>query len=160
MARTPKEEYLKGKSRWAHVTTPNKYGKWAVDLCLDNDSVSKVLQWKKDGIQNVISKDDDGYWVTISRPTTYKTRTGETVGMSPPSVLNSDGTVFTGTRIGNGSDLTVKVELRSFKVPVSGNPGMSMRLAGVRVDNLNPTYVDELDPKQQKQASGFDKIPF
>src|SRR5258706_1774051 len=114
MSNPNKIEFLRGKSKWANVIVPGKFAKWTIDLNLDNDSLTKVLAWKKEGIQNHITKDDDGYWVTISRPIKWKGRDGVEQPMAPPSVLNADNTVYTGTKIGNGSDVEVKVELRSF----------------------------------------------
>ncbi len=162
MSNPNKIEFLRGKSKWANVIVPGKFAKWTIDLNLDNDSLTKVLAWKKEGIQNHITKDDDGYWVTISRPIKWKGRDGVEQPMAPPSVLNADNTVYTGTKIGNGSDVEVKVELRSFTVPISKQAGKAMRLVGVKIHDLVDFDIEDYeDPKQTKMASGFpDLIPW
>lgn len=140
---TNKIDFLKGKSGWSHILQPSKFGKWTIELCLENESLSKVLAWKKEGIMNHITKDDDGYWVTISRPMKIKRKDGSDMPLLPPPVWNADDTPYMGTQIGKGSDVEVKVELRDFTVPATGVKGKSMRLVGVRIHNLEEFHMEQ-----------------
>jgi hypothetical protein len=131
-----KFDTLKGKSGWTHVLQPGKFGKWTISVNLDSDSLTKVLAWKKEGIKNELTKDDDGYWVTISRPTYYEDKNKNRIPLAPPLVVNSNNEPFDGTRIGRGSDVEVKVELRDFTAPITKIKAKSMRLVGVKIHNL------------------------
>lgn len=149
----PENERIKlsGKSRWAWVQEfkPSKFGKWTIDLNLDDKSLSTVLDLKKQGVKNVLKKDDDGYWITLSRPVSVKIKGVPTV-FTPVRVLEADGkTEYRGAGIGNGSDVTCKIEIRKYTVPVTKEKGVALRLETVRIDNLVP-YTDESTVKADK----------
>jgi hypothetical protein len=131
-----KLDTLKGKSGWTHVFQPGKFGKWTISLNLDNESLTKVLAWKKEGIKNELTKDDDGYWVTISRPTFYEDKLKNRIAVVPPIIVDADNKQMAETRIGRGSDVEVKVELRDFTAPITKIKAKSMRLVGVKIHNL------------------------
>lgn len=130
-------EYLtfSGKCKWAQklVHPDMKFKKWGVQLYLDTLSLDKFKQTvEKYGLKNHLKKDDEGYFVNFSRPTEKIIR-GKNIAFAPPRIVYNDQP-FIGT-IGNGSDVTLIVELYSYKDPY-GKPGYAIRLESVRVDNL------------------------
>jgi hypothetical protein len=146
-----KKIVLKGKSKWDHVTSPGKFKKWTIDLCLDADSLSTVLQLKKDGVLNKLKHSDDGYWIALSRPVEIKQRDGTPLGMSPPVVRDKEGRLFAG-RIADGSDIVCYLDVRTYKNPTTGEPGMALRLTGVDIENL------ALSQYQMKQVQGVESL--
>lgn len=135
--------YLSGKVWRAELFQASPYNKYNIKLNLDNPSLAIVLDLKKRGIKNVISKDDDGYWITLSSPSRIDTRKGPTI-IEPPAVVNPDGSPWDRkTGIGDGSDVTCKVWVRKYKNPNNKQDEVAIRLFGVMVDNLVP-----FDPKR------------
>lgn len=149
--------YLSGKAKWARTQTPDKYSKWGLVLYPDAKSLEKIHKLKEEGIKNVLKKDDDGYCMTFSRPTSKMVR-GKVIGMSPPEVLNKEGTRPLGELVGNGSDVTIKVETYGGKTPVGGTY-KAARLASVRVDNLVPFQRDSFNEGAQKAIEGLSEQP-
>lgn len=159
--------FLKGKAKWANkLFIPDQmYKCWSVLIYPDQDSYSKILELKagKEGIQgilNVIKKDEDGYNITLKRPTEKKFN-GKLQGFIPPLVLNADNSPFNpqGPQIGNGSDVTCKIEYYQYKRPTGGY-GSAIRLESVRIDNLVPFEKSKDFPDAQaKQASGLTDQP-
>lgn len=159
MARKSDFIYLQGKSKWAKLTTPNKFGKWSIDVYLDEASLAKFKELKEKGIKNSIKKDDDGYYVSLQRPQTKTSMRGFTFGYSAPIVLDKDGeTPFTGS-IGNNSDVTAKIEVYYYDDPF-GKEGSAIRLASVRVDHLVEFEGDrDYDKDQTRQVKGMNEYP-
>lgn len=151
--------FLKGKVSWVRYITPDeKFGKWSVRLHPDEESLKtlQTLQMEK-AIKNQFKKDEDGYYMQFSRPISRKIK-GKEIAMTPPVVLNADGTPMEGVAIGNGSDGIVKLEVYSYPTPTGGR-GYAARWDSLRIDNLIPFNKDTdfPDPMQKEQVEGMDK---
>ena len=136
-----KFEFFKGKAKWVHTARPDRFDKFSMVLYPDAESLDKINKYKEgkpgqSGILNVIGKDDDGYFVKFTRPQS-KTMRGKVVGFATPTVLNKDGMPLTEVLVGNGSDVTVKVEIYTYNTPTKSK-GTACRLESIRVDNLIP----------------------
>lgn len=158
--------YLKGKAKWANklFIADQLYKCWSVLLYPDEESYSKVLEMKKgkegvQGLLNVIKKDEDGYCITVKRPT-EKLIKGRMQGFVPPLVLNADNSPFNpqGPQIGNGSDITCKIEYYVYPRPTGGK-GSAIRLESVRIDNLIPFTKEDFPKADAQQASGLTEQP-
>jgi hypothetical protein len=165
-----KDVFLTGKCKWAKLTVPDaKFGdpKWSIVLYLNQPSYEQFMELKKapGGVKNVVKKDEDGYYVTLSRPTqrNYK---GQIKAFIPPVVLDGrtkleDGSFPPLTEyIGNGSDVTVKCEYYSYLMQATKTTEHAIRLVSVRVDNLVP-YAPKRDdtPERAEASAGMDKQP-
>jgi hypothetical protein len=138
---------VKGKARWAHLIQLNKFGAWSIELFPDKDSLEIIRELNADGMKNVPRKDpEDGWYVRFRRDPTKKIR-GAIVNFAAPLVIDTEGNKID-TEIGNGSDVTVTLEVYSHKTP-SGGSAVAARLKAVRVDNLIP-YVRDYTPEQQE----------
>lgn len=150
--------YLQGKAKWARVTTPDPWGNWKITLYLTPDSYNEVMRLKAEGLKNIIKKDEDGHHVTLRRPVNKEIK-GKLVGFAPPEVINPDGTPLRDVLIGNGSDVTVKLEVYSHKTP-GGGQAKAARLQGVRVDNLVVFELSrDFEEDQQYQVKGLQERP-
>jgi len=152
--------YLQGKAKWARLTTPDPWGNWKLTLYLTPDSYNKFIELKNEGVKNVVRKDEDGYHVILRRPTSKEIR-GKVQGFAPPEVINPDGTPLRDIMIGNGSDVTVKLEVYSHKTP-GGGTAKASRLNSVRVDNLIPFELSrdfEEDGDQERMVRGLPQAP-
>jgi hypothetical protein len=114
--------YLSGIAKWAKIFKPDdKYHNYSVNLALDADSQKRFDQ---SGLRLRPKKDEqDGI-------TYVRFRRGEEDG--PPIVVDSKGDKSTNL-IGNGSKVTVRVEVYDTKTFGKGH-----RLMAVRVDDLIP----------------------
>lgn len=135
--RTEEIVYLKGKVKWCKHIAPDftfdTAGKWSVVLYLEGAELEKARDLQAQGIKNTIRKDDDGWYITLSRKCSYEVR-GKNVGRTPPEVFRMDGEnkVAIDSRVGNGSDGIAKCVLWS-----SPNfPGKNLRWEALRVDTL------------------------
>ena len=158
--------YLSGKAKWANkLFAPDlKFKNWSVLLYPNEESYSKILELKKgkddvQGLLNIIKKDEDGYCLTLKRPTEKLIR-GKMIGYAPPLVLNADNSPFNpqGPQLGNGSDITCKIEYYEYAKPAGGR-GSAIRLESVRVDNLVPFKKDDFSKADAQQASGLTDQP-
>lgn len=149
--------FLSGKVKFCRTQTPDQFNKWGVVLYPDEPSMAKVHKLKEEGIKNVLKKDDEGYHMTFSRPTSKLIR-GKVVGLAPPEVLGKDGTTPLKELVGNGSDITLKLECYGGKTPVGGTY-KAARLLSIRVDNLVPFQKDSFNQEQLKQISGLAEQP-
>jgi hypothetical protein len=159
----PKTEhiYLSGKSKWTQTKQVDKYGKWGICLYLDPASKETWLKMKEKGILNEINEDDDGEFIRLRRDQQKTFRDGTTRGFVPIKVLDKQGNPYDGN-IGNGSDVTCKVEMYSFKKPFGPGLGYGIRLEAIRVDNLVPfegKKKDAFDPDTAKLIEGLADAP-
>ena len=150
--------FVQGKSMWARTQRPDEWGNWSLQLHLDNKSLEIVNKLIEQGLKNRLKKDDDGYFMTFRRPT-QKMMRGKVIGFTPVEVLDKDGKTPIDVAIGNGSDVTLKLEVYQHGTP-GGGKAKAARLQGVRVDNLVPFESEkDYDETRQEQTSGLDEQP-
>lgn len=156
--------YFKGKCKWARVHTPDvEYNTWSIQLYLTPESWEDFNKLKEpkgetDGIMNEVHKDEDGEYIRLRRPMTRVWQGRETL-LTPPIVLDKDNQV-TKEEIGNGSDVTVKVECYTYRKRMGKGFGRAIRLEAVKVDVLVPRVnLDQLDDREKKQVSGLPEQP-
>ena len=155
-----------GPCRWAKVYTPDeKFGpKYSIEIQLSPDELKK---YKEAGCMGNASKDGEGYY-TFRRTKTILTRKGKVMENGAPQVLDAEGNPTTVT-IGNGSEVTVKVET------YPTDKGVGTKLVAVRIDKLveyKPNVGDEnasigstdvgsdTDLGERKASRGNIKNPF
>lgn len=146
---------LRGKCKWAHVTRLNRFDAWSVELYPIPEDLEKVRELQAEGIKNLVKKDEDGYFIRFKRDPqkTIQLRTGEvkTLFFTPPTVSMADKTpIPDGVAIGNGSDVTVLLEVYEHGTP-NGGKAKAARLEGIRVDNLVP-FNPETDYSDEEKA--------
>lgn len=151
-------EYFNGKAKWVRAKTPDpKFGKWNMTLYPYEEDLKKFKSLQDDGVLTRLKKDDDGYYFQLSRPVNKMMR-GSVVSFTPPVVVDKEGTVIT-DEIGNGSDVTVKVQVYSYPKPTGGF-GKAIRWEAVKVNNLVPFKKDSFkDPVRQEQVTGLPEQP-
>ena len=159
----PKTEhiYLSGKSKWVMTKQVDKYGKWGTCLYLDDASKKKWAELKEKGIMNTLSEDEDGQFVRLRRDAEKTFRDGTRRGFVPVKVIDKEGNPYDGN-IGNGSDITCKIEVYSYKKPFGPGLGYGIRLESIRVDNLVPFVGKDknaFDPESAKLVEGLIDAP-
>lgn len=147
--------FVSGKCKWLKAQAPNKFGNWSHELHLDDKSLNIINDLKEnkgevEGIKNVLKKDDDGYFMTFNRPQQKMVR-GKVVGFAAPELLDRDGKRLYDLLVGNGSDITTKLEYYTYNKPAGGK-GSAVRWASSRVDNLVPFETQRDFTEEQKQA--------
>lgn len=128
--------FLKGKTKWAKVRKPDeKYGNYEVPLYMDKKEMAK---FKALGLGLTIRSDDDGEFVTFKRREQEPPRkNGEVITNGPPKVtILQDGQYVPWPEglIGNGSEVTVKIEY--YDTPRRGAGTRGHRLLAVGIDKL------------------------
>lgn len=127
-----KTYFFTGKCKWAKVRKPDeKYNNYQVPLYLTKESWD---EFKKSGVQTKIKTDEDGDFTVFKRSyERFIPWEGTTVVQGPPDVFikSKDGPVsYPDGLIGNGSDVTVKVEV------YDGKNGKGHRLVSLLVNEL------------------------
>lgn len=162
--------YLKGKVKWFRASKPDDWGNWKTDLYLVPESLEKVRELQTassgvSGIKNTLKKDEEGYFITLRRPTA-KTIRGKLVGFTPPEVLDGTKTLPDGTNpplgevaVGNGSDVTIKLSVYQHGTP-GGGKAKACRWEAARIDNLVP-YEGKSDftEGEKEQIEGLSEQP-
>lgn len=143
--------YFKGKALWVRAVVPDKYGFWSLVLYPDTESLDKIRELQAEGVKNVLKKDEEGYYIRIKRPVSKETRDGRVLSFTPPVVVDSEGKPTDGTKIGNGSDLSIKMEVYVHPTP-NGGKAKAMRMDSIRVDNLIPFNPDSDFTDEEKEA--------
>lgn len=138
---------FKGKFTWCQLVNLNKYGKWSLNLYPDHEALEKIRELQAEGVKNVIKKDDDGYYLQISRPAQIEFVKGQAQSVTPPVVRDKDKNALpNNVEIGDGSDGLVAVEVYSYKLPNTEKRSKAMRLYGIEVHNLVPKNVPVSEP--------------
>src|SRR5690349_14026382 len=104
------EIFLSGKCKHNWLVTPDTkfdaQGKWSIVLYPDAPSLAKIQELKErkggtDGIMNHLKKDEEGYYMTFTRPTQRIFR-GIPTAFTPPILLDADNKPLTNvTRLGH-----------------------------------------------------------
>jgi hypothetical protein len=157
--------FITGKGKYNRLIVPDKFGKFSMKVWLNDTSLEIIKELQKgdgthDGIQNVLGKDDDGYFMAFSRPTFIAKRDGSRPTIPAPIILDKDGkTPLTNTQVGDGSDVTVKLEVRKYVDPLK-NKKTSLRIESVRVNELVPYTSDNFKREELKSIEGLAEQPF
>ena len=138
--------FLSGKAKWAKVWKPDQeYDKYSIDLYMDDENFAI---YDDSGMKLKLREDEDGKYIRFSRPAS-KVINGELTEFKRPKIVNADNEEIEETvLIGNGSDVTVRVEVYDTKAHGKGH-----RLNAVRIDNL-VAY----EPKNS--SSDLEDLPF
>lgn len=158
----PGNEFVdfKGKALWVRAVVPDKYGFWSLVLYPDTATLDKIRELQAEGVKNVLKKDEEGYYIRIKRPVSKETRDGRTLSFTPPKCFEADGKTPTdGTKIGNGSDLSIKMDVYVHGTP-SGGKAKAMRMDSIRVDNLVPFNPDtDYTPDEKEVVDRAQDMP-
>ncbi len=154
--------YLNGKAKFVYGIAPDmQFDKpaWKVTLYPDDASLEIIHQLKKEGMKNWEKRDDDGTYFTFKRPTVVlNKRSGKDIALTPPVVLDSEGQPFTGP-IGNGSDVTVKLEVYQHNTP-GGGKAKAARFAALRINSLVPADIKkDFTDRQLEVVKGLPEQP-
>lgn len=159
------EVFLEGKTMWFRHQAPNPWGKWAHVLYPVPASLEIIrdLQTSTEGvsgIKNELKKDDDGYFMTFSRPVDITRKDGTKVGLSPPLILDKDNQPYIGA-VGNGSKVITKLKVRIHPTQSKGK-ARAVRWEGSRIEELVPFEKSNFPEDQAKVAEGLigEKAPF
>lgn len=174
----PKTEhlYFKGKVKWCRPFTLDPWGNWKTDLYPIPEDLARIKQLKEtsengiQGIKTTIKQDEDTgeEYIQLRRPREKKYN-GIMKGFAPPVVLDGSVALPDGghpplrdTNIGNGSDVTAKVEIYQYNIPTGpkGTKGRAIRWEGLRIDNLIPfTSKKDFDDIEERQTRGLPEQP-
>lgn len=153
-------EYLQGKANWVRALVPDpKFKKWTMDLYPNDASLDKFRKLQDQGVLTRLRKDENnGYFFKLSRPQEKMMR-GERVLFTAPQLMDHEGKLLDQTtRIGNGSDVTAKIQVYYYPTPTGGQ-GIAIRWEGLKIDNLVPVEVKDLPADQQLQVEGLKEHP-
>lgn len=151
--------YVQGKVKWFRYKAPDDWGFWKHQMWMNPASLDKIRELQGEGLKNIIKKDEDGEFTTFRRPVS-KVMRGKVVGFAPPLVYEADGkTPITDYQIGNGSDVTTKLEVYSHPTP-GGGSAKACRWLSSRIDHLVP-FDNKTDPteSEEKAQRGLDEQP-
>lgn len=125
-----------GKISWLYAVGFNKFDVWSVTLHPDTASLEVLRDLQAQGMKNQMKKDEDGYFMAFRRDPS-KLIKGKMVAFTAPTVVDKEGIPMDGTRIGNGSDGTIRLEVYGHTTPAGGS-SKAARFHGVRINNLVP----------------------
>ena len=138
--------YMQGKSYWARVHKPDeKYNRYTLDFYPDEASWKA---YKSSGLQLKERESEHGTYVKLVVPAARMTKKGDVI-KATVEVLDEDNQPTT-ENIGNGSEVTVKIEV------FDTEKGPGHRLLAVRADKL----VEYNDPNKVSEASVVVDTPF
>lgn len=123
-----KDIYMTGKLKWAKglKTMDEKFRSYSAQFYPSDKSMN---EYKSLGLKTKYRMDDDGESISIRRPHD-KIFKDEIKVFGPPEVFDADNNPVDPVNIGNGSDVTVKIQI------YDTGYGKGSRLEAVRVDNL------------------------
>ena len=127
---------IHGKVKFIHAVTLNKYNRWSITLYPTPESMALLRELKADGLKNEFQRDDDGDYMSFHRDPT-KVMRGKVVAFAAPKVIDRDGALMDGHKVGWGSDVTVRLEYYK-STPQSPYKYAAVRWDSLRVDNLVP----------------------
>jgi hypothetical protein len=137
---------IHGKVKYIHAVHLSKYGDWNIVLYPDEKSLEVIRDLQAEGLKNVLKKDEDNQYFIQFRREPEKLMRGKMVAFTPPRVViveNGVGVPFDGMKVGWGSDVTVRLEVRWVTPPTSTKQVPAARWDSLRVDNLVPYDPDK-----------------
>jgi hypothetical protein len=156
--------YLQGKAKWVRVSTPDMYGKYAMVLYPNEESLAKIKKLKEiqtingrqyEGLKNKLRRDEDGDSMAFGCHA-EKIIKGVRRLYAAPMILDKDNLPIH-VNVGNGSEVTIKIETYSYQPPGSKIGGTAARLVSIRVDKLVPYEANS--NREPKEIRGFSKVP-
>lgn len=163
MARS-EEIYVSGKTKWFRHDRPEapkegETARWSHVLYPNEESLEKIRELQSQGVKNVLHKDEDGYFIRFHRPTKVK-RKGNDQALNPPIVVLSDGQTPLQGLVGNGSDITTKLEVYSHRIPGTTRTAKAARWKSSRIDTLIPyTPPTDFTPIEAAAVKGLAEQP-
>jgi len=141
---------IHGKVKFIHAVSLNKYNRWSITLYPTPESMKVVRELKAEGLKNEIQRDDDGDYITFHRDP-QKMMRGKVVAFTAPRVIDKDGVLMDGHKVGWGSDVTCRVEFYK-STPQSPYKYAAVRWDSLRVDNLVPFEATRDLPPAEAEA--------
>lgn len=154
-----RHEYIQGKLSWVRVVKPDPtYNSWNAVVHPTPESLERIRELQTEGLKNVLKKDDDGYYCNFRCPVSRVRKDGTIWTFVPPAVLDPDGNPMDGSRIGNGTDGTLDLEVYGHLTP-GGGAAIAARLVGIRVENLVPFTAGDYTEEEDKETKGLREHP-
>jgi hypothetical protein len=153
-------KYLKGKVKWFRPYTVDQFGKWNHVLYPDADSLEVIRDLQGKGAKNSVKKDEDGWYLNISRPEqkVYEFPNGQkkVIDFAAPVIVNSENQPWPrDLAVGNGSEVTTKIEIYEHGTP-GGGKAHAFRWAGTRIENHIPWEKEkDFKPDEEKAVKGL-----
>jgi hypothetical protein len=138
-----------GKVRWCRPYETNQFGKYSTQFYPDKESLDRLKQLK---IKNVWSKDEEGEYIKLHCPDKRVWR-GKVTHLKI-DVVDKDGKPITDL-IGDGSDVTIKIEYYDFPSQFGDTRTHACRWVGLKVNHLIP-FIRQTDPLIVEEE---DKVP-
>ena len=122
--------YFTGVAKWCKVDKPDPdYGRYSVCLYMDDESWKL---YKESGLELKLREDEqDGEYIQFSRKAERKQKDGTMKDVGPPNLLKADGSTHSLTSdglIGNGSDVTLKVQTYDTNMGSKGHSILAVRV--------------------------------
>lgn len=149
--------YVSGKISYPKLVQPDqKFDCWSMRLYPDKDSLETLRDLQGRGLKNQLKKDEDGWYCTLRRPTKKQYKSILKV-FEPPLIIDKDNQPFDGFKIGNTSDVTVKLEVYEYSAPGGGGKSIACRLETVKINDLVPRndIEENLNAAQKRQLEGI-----
>lgn len=125
--------YIRGQAKYCKLGAPDQWGKNSIRVYPDTESMNKVHKLISDGVKNKLTKDDDGYSITFSRPMSIKTKTKGEVLLEPVVVTDEEDHILEDKFIADGTDVTVKLETYGGRSPTGFGSYKAARLAQIKI---------------------------
>jgi hypothetical protein len=145
-------------------TDPFGQSKWSIVLYPNQQSLSTIKEMQKGdsntaGIRNTLGMDDDGYYMRFQRQQHRLVR-GQNYAYTRPEARDAQNMPMDGdTLIGNGSDVTIKLEKYRHNTP-TGKKAYAVRWEAIKVDNLVPfNPKEDYVTRENEQFAGLEKQP-
>jgi hypothetical protein len=156
--------YVSGKAKHCRAVVPDRFQDeefWKVVLYPDEKSLDTLRRLQARGIKNTMRLDDDGFHMQFKRPLEKPKKNGGKIKFEAPKVFDKDGKPMDGKLVGNGSDVTLKLDI--YGNPQGPRKYLAARWESMRVDNLVEYNPDsDYTPEEAQAADGLmdQKIPF
>lgn len=153
-----------GKGSWFKIVNPDsEYNCWSVKLHFDEKSL-ELFRWLQqkhgevEGILNEVKEDVDGPYHVFKRPTVRDFGKG-LEQLLPPMLLDDKGDPWDKkVGIGNGTDISLKVECYQYSNRRTKKVGRAIRLVEVKILNLVPYTRKDFTPEQEEMLGKDKKV--
>ena len=144
---------LHGKVKYIHAVNLGKYGSWTVDIWPDESSLKVIHELKDKGLKNHLKKDEDGQYHMQFKRDPQKMMKGRMVAFTQPKCVDKDEKVMDGTKIGWGSDVTIRLAVYDYGGRGGIAKGCAARWEAIKVNNLVEFEMDKSDWSDAEKAS-------
>src|SRR5882672_6797440 len=144
---------IRGQAKYAKLGVPDQWGKNSIRIYPIQEDMPKIHKLISEGIKNKLTKDEDGYSITFSRPEKLKTKTRGEILLEPVIITDDEDHIQEDKFIADGDDITIRLHTYGGKSPSGYGLYKAARLDQIKVHGKKANRPIKIDSRVESSDS-------